>query len=118
MSSFFGAWIAGNRSRSAAMISDVSAVVSDYLQADKPFSIVSVGRTPAQLVDDAPAAKAAYVLQEDLSNLEQVLDELLSTDSLAPVRSDTRVYYLGDFPPQTYADGFIQAARAVIGPPG
>ena len=33
---------------SDAMISDVSAVVSDYLQSGKPFSIVSVGRSVAE----------------------------------------------------------------------
>ncbi|HET9872154.1 MAG TPA: CDP-glycerol glycerophosphotransferase family protein [Propionibacteriaceae bacterium] len=99
---------------SDAMISDVSAVVSDYLQSDKPFSIVSVGRSPAQLLADAPAARAAYVLREDLTNLKVILDELLVTDTLAPIRSETRVYYLGDFPPEDYADGFLAAARAVV----
>lgn len=48
---------------SDAMVSDVSAVVSDYLQADKPFSIVSVGRTAEQLAVEVPAARAAYVLR-------------------------------------------------------
>ncbi|CAA9385497.1 MAG: Integral membrane protein [uncultured Propionibacteriaceae bacterium] len=99
---------------SDAMISDVSAVVSDYLQADKPMSIVSVGRTPEQLASDVPAAHATYILREDCSNLDAVLDELLSTDSLAPVRNETRIYYLGDFPPDQYAEGFVAAARAVV----
>ena len=69
---------------SDAMISDVSAVVSDYLRADKPFAIVSVGRTPEQLLHDVPAARAAYVLRDDLSNLEPALEDLLSTDSDGP----------------------------------
>ncbi|HEX8507967.1 MAG TPA: CDP-glycerol glycerophosphotransferase family protein, partial [Propionibacteriaceae bacterium] len=38
---------------SDAMISDVSAVVSDYLHSDKPFAIVSVGRTPEELLEEA-----------------------------------------------------------------
>lgn len=99
---------------SDAMISDVSAVVSDYLQSDKPFAIVSVGRTPEQLVQEAPAARAAYVLEDDLNNLESVLDDLLGADPLAAERSTTRVYYLGDFPRDSYADGFLDRARAVI----
>ncbi|HYI54734.1 MAG TPA: CDP-glycerol glycerophosphotransferase family protein, partial [Microlunatus sp.] len=98
---------------SDAMISDVSAVVSDYLRSDKPFAIVSVGRTPEQLLVEAPAARAAYVLREDLSNLTEVCDDLLDTDPLAGERALTRVYYLGDFP-EPYADGFLEAARAVI----
>ncbi|MFP5282759.1 MAG: CDP-glycerol glycerophosphotransferase family protein, partial [Actinomycetes bacterium] len=99
---------------SDAMISDVSAVVSDYLQADKPFSIVAVGRTPEQLLVDVPAAAAAYVLAEDLSNLGAVADALLGPDPLAPVRRATRVYYLGDFGDRPYAEGFLSAAREVI----
>ena len=98
---------------SDAMISDVSAVVSDYLRSDKPFAIVSVGRTPEQLLVEAPAARAAYVLREDLSNLTEVCDHLLGTDPLAGERARTRVYYLGDFP-EPYADGFLDAARAVV----
>lgn len=99
---------------SDAMISDVSAVVSDYLHSEKPFAIVSVGRTPEQLLEEAPAAKAGYLLRQDLSNLDQVYDDLLQRDPLAQVRRQTKIYYLGDFPPDHYADGFLNAAREVI----
>ncbi len=99
---------------SDAMISDVSAVVSDYLHSDKPFAIVSVGRTPEDLLRDAPAARAAYVIEDDLDNLEPVLDDLLGGDPRSAERSVTRVYYLGDFPVERYADGFLDRARAVI----
>ena len=99
---------------SDAMVADVSAVVSDYLRSEKPFAMVSVGRAPEQLLVDAPAARAAYVLREDLSNLESVLDELLVTDPKAAVRRETRVYYLGDFAPGDDAGGFLGAAQDVI----
>ena len=99
---------------SDAMVADVSAVVSDYLRSEKPFAMVSVGRTPEQLLVDAPAARAAYVLREDLSNLDPVLDELLVTDPKADVRRETRVYYLGDFAPGQDAEGFLAAARDVV----
>ena len=99
---------------SDAMISDVSAVVTDYLHSGKPLAIVSVGRPPEQLVEVAPAARAAYVLLEDLSNLDAVVADLLGADPLAAVRAETRAYYLGDFPADRYADGFLEAARAVI----
>ncbi len=102
---------------SDAMISDVSAVVSDYLHADKPFAMVAVGLTPDQLVNEAPAAAAAYVLREDLSNLQPVLDDLLINDPLAPTRDRTRIYYLGEFPHERYADGFLDAARSLISSP-
>ena len=99
---------------SDAMVSDVSAVVSDYLHSGKPFAMVSVGRTPEQLLVDAPAARAAYVVRDDLSNLVEVCDDLLGADPLASVRNETKIYYLGDFPDENYADGFLLAAREVI----
>jgi hypothetical protein len=99
---------------SDAMICDISAVVSDYLQSDKPFSIVAIGRTAEELGLEVPAARASYVLREDLSNLDAVLDELLRADSLARLRLQTRTYYLGDFDGEEYAEGFLSAARSVI----
>jgi len=99
---------------SDAMVSDVSAVVSDYLHSGKPLAMVSVGRTPEQLLIDAPAARAAYVIRDDLSNLAEVCDDLLAADTLAAVREETKIYYLGDFPDENYADGFLVAARGVI----
>jgi hypothetical protein len=102
---------------SDAMISDVSAMVSDYLQSGKPFSIVSVGRTIDELAEEAPASRAAYVIEEDLGNLEEALDNLLIHDPLAAQREASRVYYLGDFPAGSYADGFLTAARELIDAP-
>ena len=99
---------------SDAMVSDVSAVVSDYLHSGKPFAMVSVGRTPEQLLLDAPAARAAYVLRDDLSNLADVCTDLLGADPLAAMRNQTKIYYLGDFPDENYADGFLLAARELI----
>jgi len=99
---------------SDAMVCDVSAVVSDYLRSDKPFCIVSVGRAPEQLLADVPAARAAYVLREDLSNLAEVTVHLLRDDPLARERHQTRLYYLGDFGEDPYANGFLNAARRVI----
>lgn len=99
---------------SDAMISDVSAVVSDYLQSGKPLSVVSVARTMEELLNEVPAAKAAYVLEEDLSNLSEVLDGMLRDDSKALERDAMRKYYLGDFPAESYADAFVDAARSMI----
>ena len=102
---------------SDAMVADVSAVLSDYLHSDKPFAIVSIGRTPQQLLLDAPVAAAAYVLREDLSNLDQVVQDLLVDDPLAGPRRERRIYYLGDFDRAHYADGFLDAARSLLDTP-
>ncbi|AZU01589.1 hypothetical protein CXR29_13530 [Brevibacterium linens] len=99
---------------SEAMISDVSAVVTDYLQSGKPLSVVSVSRTRTALLNEVPAAKAAYVLEEDLSNLSEVIDGLLIDDVKAAERNTMRKYYLGDFHAETYSDAFLAAARQVI----
>ena len=97
-----------------AMISDVSAVVTDFLYSEKPLAIASVGRTPNELLAAVPAARAAYVLRQDLSNLEEVCTDLLWRDPLAEVRRETKVYYLGAFDDAHYADAFLIAARGVI----
>ena len=99
---------------SDAMIADVSAVVSDYLQSEKPLAIVAMGQTPDELAQTVPAVKAAYVLRQDLANLDEVLDKLLSSDPLAEMRRRTRIYYLGDFDPGSYAEAFLAAAREVV----
>ena len=54
------------------------------------------------------------MIRDDLSNLADVCDDLLSADPLADVRNETKIYYLGDFPDENYADGFLEAARGVI----
>jgi hypothetical protein len=54
------------------------------------------------------------VVRDDLSNLAEVCDDLLGADPLASVRNETKIYYLGDFPDENYADGFLVAARQVI----
>jgi hypothetical protein len=57
------------------------------------------------------------VIEEDLGNLDQALDQLLVEDPLAAQREASRVYYLGDFPAGSYADGFLEAARELIDAP-
>jgi CDP-glycerol glycerophosphotransferase (TagB/SpsB family) len=97
-----------------AMIADVSAVVSDFLYSEKPLAIVAVGRAPTELLAAVPAAGAAYVLRQDLTNLEEVCTDLLWRDPLTDVRRETKVYYLGAFDEANYADAFLTAARNVI----
>jgi len=40
-----------------------------------------------------------------------VLERLLGTDPLEETRWRTRTRYLGDFPAESYADGFLAEAR-------
>ena len=103
---------------SDAMVSDVSSVVSDYLISEKPLAIVAVPCPIPQFIDDYPVARAAYVVDGALDNLEPVLDELLGADSHADARRQVRDYYLGDFAGRPgYAQVFVQACLDLIDAP-
>jgi hypothetical protein len=69
------------------------------------------GRAADEFETSFPLAKAAYVIDENADNLDAVLGDLLRNDPLAGTRQRVRTYYLGDFPPDSYADGFVEAAR-------
>ena len=99
---------------SDAMISDVSAVVSDYLHSGKPFAIVSVGRNPNSCwwTCRPPRPRTCCARTCRISPAS-------ATTCSAPTRSpqlriETKIYYLGDFPDENYAEGFLSAAREVI----
>ncbi len=96
-----------------ALISDVSSVVPDFLYSEKPFAITAMnpGQTVEEFTTDFPLAKVGYVLHADLTDLDQVLTDLLDRDPHAAARRAQKTYYLGDFPAATYADGFLSAAR-------
>jgi hypothetical protein len=98
-----------------AMISDVSGIASDFLYSGKPFAMTNMlGETTEDFEASFPLARAAYVIAKDGSNLDGVLDNLLTDDPLEAVRRDVKTYYLGDFDEKTYADGFIDAVRRYL----
>jgi hypothetical protein len=99
-----------------ALISDVSSVASDWLYSEKPFALTNVlGADQVVFEKEFPLAKAAYVLDSEATNLSAVCDELLGSDSLRQTRRDCKTYYLGDFPADDYAQGFVDAAARYIG---
>ncbi len=99
---------------SDAMIADVSSVVGDYLYSLKPFATTAIGRNPDEFVSEFPLAQAGYVLSGDESQWSSVLDDMLGADPARHRRSELREYYLGSFPEDDYASGFIDAARRDI----
>lgn len=100
--------------RSHAMICDVSSVASDYLYTGKPMSITDMTGAGDAFVTTFPVARAAYVLDAHATNLTAVLDDLLERDPLAEVRRELRTYYLGDAPPDRYAETFLVEARRCL----
>jgi hypothetical protein len=97
-----------------ALVCDVSSVGSQFLYSGKPFAITDMVTEDASFARSLPLGRAAYVIRRDAGNLGEVLDDLLVDDPQGPVRLELRGYFLGDFPPERYADGFLTEARRCI----
>ncbi|GHJ55499.1 hypothetical protein Nm8I071_48060 [Nonomuraea sp. TT08I-71] len=97
--------------RADALVSDVSGVISDWLYSGKPYAVTDMGVDGEHFVERFPLAGSGYVLRRDMSNVDEVLTELLDTDPKAADRWATRFRYLGDFPAESYAEVFLDAAR-------
>ncbi|GAA4566960.1 hypothetical protein GCM10023176_18150 [Micromonospora coerulea] len=102
--------------RSDALVSDVSGVISDYLYSGKPYAVTDMGVDGEHFAERFPLARSGYVLRRDMSNVDEVLTELLETDPKAAQRWATRSRYLGDFPAESYAEAFLDAARRQLEP--
>ncbi|NMA76214.1 MAG: hypothetical protein GX960_02975, partial [Actinomycetales bacterium] len=99
-------------------ISDVSAVVGDFLHSGKPLAMVSPRTGAEEFVEQFPMARAAYVLVaegEELLDLDETLDSLIEVDPGREERLKWATYYLGDIPRDTYADRFVQVAKTELG---
>jgi hypothetical protein len=94
-----------------ALISDVSSVVSDFLQSEKPYAMTAMRTSVEDFRGKYPVASGGYVLLGDLTNLDSVLDELLRTDPLASARSELKRYVLGDFTGGESAEAFAAFVR-------
>lgn len=100
--------------RSDALISDVSGVISDYLFSGKPYAVTDMVGDGDRFTVNYPVAQAGYVLRSDLSNIDDVLDNLLAEDPMVEARRALRNRYLGDFPVETYAEAFLSTARRFL----
>jgi hypothetical protein len=100
--------------RSDAMICDVSSVASQYLYTHKPLAITDMVSEDADFARTLPLARGAYLIGRTAAGLPAVLDDLLVRDPRAGARRELRDYYLGDFPPEEYLDGFLTAARECL----
>ena len=89
-----------------ALVSDVSSVVSDWLQSGKPYAMVSTRWTVEEFRERFPVARGAYVLLRDLDGAEAVIADMLGEDSLAEQRDELRTSVLGGFSGRESADAF------------
>lgn len=107
--------VADCANRSHALISDVSSVVSDFLQSRKPYAMTSMHASVEDFRAEFSVAETGYVLLGDLSNLDEVLDDLLVADPLAEARAERKRYVLGDFDGDQSAEAFAQFVRELVG---
>src|SRR5690625_7117029 len=83
---------------SDTLISDVSAVVGDFLHSGKPLAMDSPRTGAEEFVEEFPMANAAYVLVAEgntVHNPDQVLDELIGRDAQRAERLSWASDYLG-----------------------
>ncbi len=103
---------------SDVMVTDVSSVVDDYLYSEKPFAMVAMTADADRFAETFPVSRASYVLEVKsgrVTNLPDVLDELLVTDSRSSARASLKAHYLGESYEGGPARRFIDAARTELG---
>lgn len=94
-----------------ALISDVSSVVSDFLQSEKPYAMMSMRASIEDFRKEYAIAETGYVVLGDLSNLGQTLDDMLGPDPLAAQRRERKRYVLGEFVGEESAEAFAELVR-------
>ncbi len=92
--------------RSNALVSDVSSVVSDWLASGKPYLMLSTVHGLDEFVAEVPVAAGGYVVDADLTDLPEVLDEMLHRDPMADRRRQLKIHVLGDFEGDESAQAF------------
>lgn len=96
---------------SDALVGDVSSVVSDYLYSNKPIALAH--RAGDRVEAEYPLARGTLLLDLD-GDLAAPIADLLGADPRAAERAEVRSYYLGPWPPEEYAQVFVDAALRVI----
>ena len=96
------------------LVTDVSSVASDNLASGKPFAMVAVRATGEKFLAEFPMARVAYVIEKDLSTLDDALSRLLGDDPLAEQRRAYRRHCLGDQLGAHAAAEFLRVADELV----
>jgi CDP-Glycerol:Poly(glycerophosphate) glycerophosphotransferase len=99
-----------------AMVADVSGVVTDFMQSLKPFAMVATGDDTETFRTRFPSSRSAYVIEWDLSTLDDAIDAMLSDDPLAATRAERRKYYLGGYDNGESAQAFVGYLQSLAAP--
>jgi CDP-glycerol glycerophosphotransferase (TagB/SpsB family) len=100
-----------------AMVADVSGVVTDFMQSLKPFAMVATGDKTDTFRARFPSSRSAYVIEWDLSTLDDALDAMLGDDPLASSRVERREYYLGGYENGDSARAFVRYLESLTADP-
>ena len=98
-----------------AMISDVSGIVTDFMQSLKPYAMTVMIGTPDDFAARFPTSLGGYLLDRDLSDLASVLELMLGADPRAALRRERREYYLGPYSGDESARAFVDFACTLSG---
>ena len=100
-----------------AMVADVSGVVTDFMQSLKPFAMVATGDNTDTFRARFPSSRSAYVIEWDLSTLDDALDAMVGDDPLAATRVERREYYLGGYENGESARAFVRYLKSLTADP-
>lgn len=100
---------------SDALVSDISSVPADYLFSEKPFVITKMSTVDTdEYLAEFRLAHAGYVADiHDPEGINTAISRLRS-DGKAASRRETRIYYLGDIPVESYGERFTDTARRIV----
>lgn len=99
---------------SDAMVSDVSGIVTDYMQSKKPYAMVTLQFDEDDFKRDFPTSRASYVITSNKGSLTRAVDLMFGDDPLQAARSKAREYYLGGFEGHQSAERFLAESRTII----
>jgi hypothetical protein len=100
--------------RSDVLLSDISAVVTDFLATDKPYLVTNPRGLPIERFRESfPSHRAAYVVSQDLHDLDEQLTAALGDDPLAHDRARMKAEVLGDLEDGPFA-AFVAALEEAI----
>lgn len=79
------------------LVSDVSSVVSDFVQSQRPYVVANPSGMPEdEFRRDFPTSRAAYLLTADCGELEKIVAVTRAgNDPLTEARRELKTYLLG-----------------------
>jgi CDP-glycerol glycerophosphotransferase (TagB/SpsB family) len=81
------------------MITDISSVLNDYLYTDKPIIVTNpLGLSANNLHQLFPSSRGAYLLDQNMLSLSEIIVRVRGKDSLKRVRAKVKEYSLGAWP--------------------